>query len=26
LIGVIPFAVALFFFYAYLERVLPANY
>jgi sortase A len=26
LIGVLPFAVALFFFYSYLERVLPANY
>lgn len=26
LAGVIPFAVALFFFYSYLERVLPANY
>jgi sortase A len=26
LIGAIPFAVALFFFYSYLERVLPANY
>jgi len=26
LIGVIPFAVALFFFYAFLERVLPSNY
>ena len=25
-IGAIPFAVALFFFYSYLERVLPANY
>jgi sortase A len=25
-IGAIPFAVALFFFYTYLERVLPANY
>ena len=25
-VGVIPFAVALFFFYSYLERVLPANY
>jgi len=24
--GAIPFAVALFFFYSYLERVLPANY
>ena len=24
--GVVPFAVALFFFYSYLERVLPANY
>ncbi len=26
LIGAIPFLVALFFFYSYLERVLPANY
>jgi hypothetical protein len=26
IIGAIPFAVALFFFYSYLERVLPANY
>jgi sortase A len=26
LIGGIPFAVALFFFYSYLERVLPSNY
>jgi sortase A len=26
LAGVIPFAVALFVFYAYLERVLPSNY
>ena len=26
LIGAIPFAVALFFFYSFLERVLPANY
>jgi sortase A len=26
LIGVVPFAAALFFFYAYLERVLPGNY
>jgi sortase A len=25
-LGVVPFAVALFFFYSYLERVLPANY
>ena len=25
-IGAIPFAVALFFFYSYLERVLPSNY
>ena len=25
-IGAIPFAVALFFFYSYLERVLPATY
>jgi sortase A len=25
-VGVLPFAVALFFFYSYLERVLPANY
>ena len=25
-LGVIPFAVALFFFYSFLERVLPANY
>jgi sortase A len=25
-IGAIPFAVALFFFYSFLERVLPANY
>jgi sortase A len=24
--GVVPFAVSLFFFYSYLERVLPANY
>jgi hypothetical protein len=26
LIGAIPFLVALFFFYTYLERVLPSNY
>lgn len=26
LIGVVPFAVALFFFYVFLERVLPSNY
>jgi sortase A len=26
IIGAIPFAVALFFFYSFLERVLPANY
>jgi sortase A len=26
LIGALPFAVALFFFFMYLERVLPANY
>ena len=26
LLGAVPFAVALFFFYAFLERVLPANY
>lgn len=26
IVGAIPFAVALFFFYSYLERVLPANY
>ena len=26
LIGLIPFLVALFFFYSYLERLLPANY
>ena len=26
LIGMIPFLVALFFFFTYLERVLPANY
>lgn len=26
IIGAIPFAVALFFFFSYLERVLPANY
>ncbi len=26
LVGAIPFAVTLFFFYSYLERVLPANY
>ncbi len=25
-LGALPFAVALFFFYSYLERVLPANY
>lgn len=25
-IGAIPFAVALFFFYSYLERLLPSNY
>jgi sortase A len=25
-VGAIPFAVALFFFYTYLERLLPANY
>jgi sortase A len=26
LLGALPFAIALFFFYSYLERVLPANY
>jgi sortase A len=26
IIGAIPFAVALFFFFSYLERLLPANY
>jgi sortase A len=26
LLGAVPFAVALFFFYSFLERVLPANY
>jgi hypothetical protein len=26
LIGAVPFAVALFFFFYYLERVLPSNY
>jgi len=26
LIGAIPFAVALFFFYSFIERLLPANY
>jgi sortase A len=26
LIGAVPFAVALFFFFSYLERVLPSNY
>jgi sortase A len=26
IIGAIPFAVALFFFYSFLERLLPANY
>ena len=26
LAGVVPFAVALFFFYSFLERILPANY
>lgn len=26
LIGALPFAVTLFFFYSYLERILPANY
>jgi sortase A len=26
IIGAIPFAIALFFFYSYLERILPANY
>ncbi len=26
LVGAVPFAVALFFFYSFLERVLPANY
>jgi sortase A len=26
IIGAVPFAVALFFFYSFLERVLPANY
>jgi sortase A len=26
IVGAIPFAVALFFFYSFLERVLPANY
>jgi len=26
IIGAIPFAIALFIFYSYLERVLPANY
>lgn len=25
-VGALPFAVALFFFYSYLERVLPSNY
>jgi hypothetical protein len=25
-IGAVPFAVALFFFFYYLERVLPSNY
>jgi sortase A len=25
-VGAVPFAVVLFFFYSYLERVLPANY
>ena len=25
-VGAIPFAIALFFFYSFLERVLPANY
>lgn len=26
IIGAVPFAIALFFFYTFLERVLPANY
>ena len=26
LIGAIPFAISLYFFYVYLERILPANY
>lgn len=26
IVGAVPFAVALFFFYSFLERVLPANY
>ena len=26
IVGALPFAVALFFFYSYLERVVPANY
>jgi sortase A len=26
LVGAVPFAVALFYFYSYIERVLPANY
>jgi ABC-type amino acid transport system permease subunit len=26
IIGAIPFLVTLFFFYTYLERLLPANY
>ncbi len=26
LVGAVPFAIALFFFYSYLERILPANY
>ena len=26
LIGALPFLVALFFFYSYVERLLPANY
>lgn len=26
IVGAIPFAIALFFFYSFLERVLPANY
>jgi sortase A len=26
IIGAVPFAIALFFFYSFLERVLPANY
>jgi sortase A len=26
MVGAVPFAIALFFFYVYLERILPANY